>query len=58
MLVSLLLMLIPMAMMLAPTKMLLLDALNVVAYAATDNADADAKMPNVACHLAGALLCC
>ncbi len=47
-----------MLMMLALTPMLLLDALKVVAHAANDNANADAKMPNVACHLAGALLCC
>ena len=45
-------------MMLALTLVLLLDALYVVAYAVADNADADAKMPNVACHLPGALLCC
>ncbi len=45
-------------MMLALTPMLLLDALKVVAYAVADNVDADTKMPIVACHLAGALLCC
>ena len=48
----------PMLMMLALTMMLLLDVLYVAAYAVADNVDADAKMPNVACHLAGALLCC
>ena len=47
-----------MLMMLALTPMLLRDALKDVAYAATDNVDADAKIPNYACHLAGALLCC
>ena len=44
-------MLMPMPMMLALTLMLLFDA---AAYAAADNANADAKMPNVARHLAGA----
>ena len=44
--------------MLALTLMLLLDALNTVAYADADNADANAKMPNVAGLLVGALLCC
>jgi len=52
--VLLMLMLIPMLMMLAPTLMLLLDASDVVAYAAANDANADAKMPNVACHLIGA----
>ncbi len=51
-------MLMPMLLMLALTLMLLLDALKTDAYAAADNADdADAKMPNDACHLSGALLC-
>ena len=45
-------------MMLALTLMLLLDALKADAYAAANNANANAKMPNVACHLVGALLCC
>ena len=46
----------PVPMMLALTLMLLFDA---GAYAVADNdANADAKMPTVACHLAGALLCC
>jgi len=48
----------PMMMMLALTLMLLLDALKAATYAVVDNADADAKTPNDACHLAGALLCC
>ena len=47
-----------MSLMLALTPMLALDALNTAAYADVDNIDADAKMPNVACHLASALLCC
>ena len=51
-------MLMPILMMLALTPMLMLDALKVVAYAVVDNANTDAKMPNVACHLACALLCC
>ena len=51
-------MLMPMSMMLALTLMLLLDALNVDAYAVVDNVDADATMPNVACNLASAVLCC
>ena len=46
-----------MLMMLALTLMLLLDAFKTVAYAAADNANADAKMSNAACHLVGALLC-
>ncbi len=58
MLALLLLMLMPMLMMLALTLMLLLDALKVDAPAAADIVDADAKMPNLACHLAGALMCC
>jgi hypothetical protein len=32
--------------------MLLLDALEVVAHVAADNANADTNMPKVACHLA------
>ena len=48
-------MLMPMPMILALTLMLLFDA---SAYAAVDNANADDKIPKVACHLAGALLCC
>ena len=47
-----------MLMMLFLTMMLLLDALKVAAYAAAYNAKADAKMPNDACHIVGALLCC
>ena len=47
-------MLMPMMMMLALTLMLLLDASDVAAYAAANDANADAKMPNVARHLAGA----
>ena len=50
-------MIMPMMMMLALTPMLLLDALKAVAYAVADDNDADAKMPNAACYLAGALLC-
>ncbi len=45
------LMLMPMLMMLAPTLVLLLD---VGAYAAANDAGADAKMPNAARHLVGA----
>jgi hypothetical protein len=37
--------------------MLLLDALKDDAYAADDNANANAKNPNVSCHLAGAFFC-
>ena len=51
-------MLMPMLMTLALTLMLLLDALKAATYAATNNVDADAKMPNDDCHLAGALICC
>ena len=47
-----------MLMMLSLTLMLLLDALKSAAYTAADNAKADAKMPNIACYLVGALLCC
>ena len=54
MLVLLMLMLIPMLMMLALTVMLLLDASDAAAYAAANDDYADAKMPNVARHLAGA----
>ena len=54
MLVLLMLMLMPLLMMLALTLMLLLDASDAVAYAAANDANADAKMPNVACHLVGA----
>ena len=48
------LMLMPMLMMLALTLMLLLDAYNVVAYAAANDSNVDAKMPNATRHLAGA----
>ncbi len=51
-------MLMTMLVVLALTLMLLLDALKTSAYAGAYNADADASMPNVAFHLAGALLCC
>ena len=47
-------MLMPMLMMLALTPMLLLDAFDAVAYAAANDANADAKMPNVARHFVGA----
>ncbi len=43
-----------MMMMLALTLMLLLDAYDAVAYVAANDANADAKMPNDARHLAGA----
>ena len=43
-----------MLMMLAQTPMILLDIFNAAAYADADSANADAKTPNVACHLAGA----
>ncbi len=43
-----------MLMMHALTLMLLLDAFDASAYAVADDANADAKMPNVACHLVGA----
>ncbi len=52
-LVLLLLMLVPMLTMLALTLMLLLYAFYDVAYAAADDANADAKIPIVARHLAG-----
>ena len=48
------LMLMSMLMMLALTPMLLLDASDAAAYAATNDANADANMPNDARHLAGA----
>ncbi len=41
-------------MMLALTLVLLLDAFDVVAYAATNDTNADAKMLNDARHLVGA----
>ena len=41
-------------MMLALTLMLLLDASDATAYAAANDANADAKIPNTARHLAGA----
>ncbi len=41
-------------MMLALTLMLLRDASDAAAYAAANDANAYAKMPNVAPHLAGA----
>ena len=44
----------PMLMMLALTLLLLPDASKAAAHAAADDAHANAKMPNVACHLAGA----
>ena len=43
-----------MLMMLALTLRLLLDASNAAAYAAANDANVDAKMPNAARHLAGA----
>ncbi len=48
------LMLVPMMMMLALTLMRLLDAYDDVAYAAANDANADAKMPNAARHIASA----
>jgi len=48
-----LLLLKPMMMMVALTLMLLLKSSVVVAYAAVDDANADAKMPKVARHLVG-----
>jgi hypothetical protein len=53
-LVLLLLMLMLMLMMLALTLMLLLYAFDAAAYADVDDANADAKMPIDARHLAGA----
>ena len=47
------LVLLPMLMMLALTPMLLLDAFDAVAYATASDANADAKIPSVARHLAG-----
>ncbi len=47
-----------MLMTLALTLMILLDALKAAPYAVANNVDADAKMPNDDCHLAGALMCC
>ncbi len=44
----------PMLMMLALTPMLLLDAFDVAAYGVVDDANADAKITKVACHLVGA----
>ena len=58
MLVLLMLMLMPMLMMLALTLMFLLDAFDVVAYAAANDANADAKMPNVARRMLVPMLCC
>ncbi len=49
-------MLMPMLMMLAMTLMLLLDASDAAAYAAADDTNADAKMPNDARHFDGAYL--
>ena len=46
-----------MPMMLALTLMLMLDAVDVAAYAATD-ANADAKMPNASRHLSCWCLFC
>ncbi len=48
------LMLMPMPMMFALTLILLLDVSDVVAYVVANDDKADAKMPNVARHLAGA----
>ena len=47
------LMLMPMLMMLALTPILLLDAFHVAAYAAANDANVDAKMPNTARNVAG-----
>ncbi len=44
----------PMLMVLALTLLLLPDASKAVAYVAIDDADAETKMPNATCHLAGA----
>ncbi len=54
MLVLLMPMLMTMLMTLALTLMLLLDAFDVVAYADANDANTDAKMPNVARNLDGA----
>ena len=48
------LMLMPMLMMLDLALMPLLDTSEVVAYNVADDANADAKMPNASCYLAGA----
>ena len=53
MLVLLLLMLMPMLMMLALTLMILLEFSDAAAFAAANDAKADAKMPNVSRHLVG-----
>ncbi len=47
-------MLMPMLMMLALTLMIVLDSSDAVEYAAANDANAYAKMPNVVRHLAGA----
>ena len=52
------LMLMPMMMMLALTPMLMLDTFDDVAYAAANDVNADAKMPNVARHLSCWCICC
>jgi len=57
MLVLVLLVLMPMTVRLALTLMLLLDAFDVVAYAATDDTHAEEEMPNDARHLVGASDC-
>ena len=46
-------MLMMMLMMLALTPMLMLDAYDAATYAAANDANADAKMPNDARHLVG-----
>ena len=51
-----LLMIMPMLMMLAMTPMLLLDELEVVAYAVVDDANADAKMPSAGAYVVLLLL--
>jgi len=40
--------------MLALTLLISIDAFQAAAYAIVDSANADAKMPNLACHLVGA----
>ena len=47
-------MLMPMLMMLALTLMIVLDSFDAAEYAAANDANANAKMPNVVRHLAGA----
>jgi len=47
------LMLMPMLTMLALTLLLQLDVSKLAAYVSADDARAENKMPNVACHLAG-----